>query len=155
LISLWRLEVLTASQFDGSGRIFERELLKLQRAVEDLIASHKASPSDQDSDSTKDFLTTFLEMHDTNDPLFVRNIMVTLMFGGRDNTQSSLSWSLYVLCRHPKWLTKMRAEAIALNKLGQPTFAKLSVSGAFVTIMAPHQSFSPSAGLCYAFGGFL
>ncbi len=35
-------------------------------------------------------------LHPTfDDPTLIRDILVTLLFGGRDNTQNALAWGLY------------------------------------------------------------
>ncbi len=65
-----------------------------------------------------DYLSILLNEPIYNDPIMIRDTLVTLLFAGRDNTQNSLAWSFYALQRHPKWVQKMREEAMALNQEG-------------------------------------
>jgi Cytochrome P450 len=48
------------------------------------------------------------------DPLLIRDTLITLLFASRDNTQNSFTWAIYELSKHPEWMDRMRAEAIAL-----------------------------------------
>ncbi|KAF7791067.1 hypothetical protein EIP86_002028 [Pleurotus ostreatoroseus] len=53
--------------------------------------------------------------------------MVTMLFAERDNTSSSLAWSLYELTRHREWLQRMREEAVALGTVGQvPDYSNIN-----------------------------
>ncbi len=73
-------------------------------------------------------MTSFLQNPASKDKIFLRNIMVTMLFAGRDNTSSSLAWSLYEMSRCPGWLQRMREEAIALGTEGQvPDYATINV----------------------------
>ncbi|KAG7447082.1 cytochrome P450 [Guyanagaster necrorhizus] len=115
-------------KLDGTWFRFRRTISVLWKTIDGLIEERSKSlalAGDVDSQET-DFFSTFLKSHSETDPIFTRNIMVTLLFGGRDNTQNSISWALYELSRQPEWLNRMREEAIALGQSGQhPTFATL------------------------------
>ncbi|THG96451.1 hypothetical protein EW026_g5382 [Hermanssonia centrifuga] len=125
----WALTERSDKQLDGTKRQFDSNISKLWTAVEALIAEHSddkrshVNPEEKQSD----FLTSLIQGHSEENPVFLRNIMVTLLFGGRDNTQNSLSWALYELSRHSEWLGRMRKEALELDQAGStPTFANLN-----------------------------
>ncbi|THG97540.1 hypothetical protein EW026_g4471 [Hermanssonia centrifuga] len=115
-------------RFDGTKSHFDKNISRLWAAIEALIAEHSDRKRSQDNLNEKtDFLTSLIQGHFEENPVFLRNIMVTLLFGGRDNTQNSISWAMYELSRHPQWLTRMRKEAKELDKAGSmPTFANVS-----------------------------
>ncbi|KAJ8088597.1 hypothetical protein PM082_013840 [Marasmius tenuissimus] len=119
-----------SEKFDGTSRKFDTTIRKLWIAVEQMISERKqALKADTYHATTEatDFLSNLLNNSENLDPLFVRNIMVTLLFGGRDNTQNSIAWSLYELMRHPEWVDKMRKEAEEVGASGRPpSFSTLS-----------------------------
>ncbi|THH07284.1 hypothetical protein EW146_g9366 [Bondarzewia mesenterica] len=118
---------LITEKFDGTARRFKRSIRRLWEITDHLISERTHSLNLKSNFEETDFLTSLLQDPTVDDPIFIRNIMVTLLFAGRDNTQSSLSWSLYELSKHPEWLAKMRQEATELDRTGQvPSFVTLS-----------------------------
>ena len=63
------------------------------------------------SDHYDDFLSMLLKDPTFDDPVLIRDILVTLLFAGRDNTQNALAWGLHALMREPKWIDRLREEA--------------------------------------------
>lgn len=128
-VILWKANLIMAFlQFDGTASRFKKNISELweiiQLFVKERIDTMEANANLDDTD----FLTTLLENTASRDPLFLRNIMVTLLFAGRDNTQASSAWALYELSRNPYWMNRMRNEALELDKSGQvPSFSTLSV----------------------------
>ncbi|KAK0187618.1 cytochrome P450 [Armillaria mellea] len=116
-------------KLDGTWFRFRRNQTALWKDINGLINQRSKSLAlvgDVESQET-DFFSALLKSYSETNPLFTRNMMVTLLFGGRDNTQNSISWALYELSRQPEWLHRMREEAIIMGRSGQrPTFASLS-----------------------------
>ena len=71
------------------------------------------------TDGHADFLTALLQDPTFDDPMLIRDILVTLLFAGRDNTQNVLAWGLYALMGAPEWVDRLRAEAEANKIQGQ------------------------------------
>lgn len=60
----------------------------------------------------KDFLSSLLHDSGLQDPIVIRDILVMLVFAGRDNTQNAISWATHELLKKPEWFDKMRSEAM-------------------------------------------
>ena len=58
-----------------------------------------------------DFLDALLQDPTFDDPVLVRDTLVTILFAGRDNTQNTLAWGIHALMGAPEWMNRMRAEA--------------------------------------------
>ncbi|KAJ7119284.1 cytochrome P450 [Mycena filopes] len=114
-------------KLDGTSAIFQENITQLWTAITTLISERTRLTEVSVNAESMDFFSSLLQSPASSNSILVRNVMVTLLFGGRDNTQSCFSWALYELCRHPKWLREMRQEAIQVGKTEQPpTFATLS-----------------------------
>ncbi len=78
--------------------------------------------------SNGDYLSVLLQNPTYKDTIMLRDILVTLLFAGHDNSQNALVWSLYALSHHPQWIDKMRKEAMEHNEKGHELhYADLSV----------------------------
>ena len=66
---------------------------------------------DPAEERSADFLSSLLREPAYSDPILIRDIIVVLLFAGRDNTQNSLAWALHALMKAPQWVTRMRIEA--------------------------------------------
>ncbi|KAF7796095.1 hypothetical protein EIP86_007266 [Pleurotus ostreatoroseus] len=105
----------------------ERRIQELWKIIDELVEWGTQPNDAKASNEETDFMTSFLQNPASQDKLFVRNIMLTMLFAGRDNTSSSLAWSLYETSRRPEWLRRMREEAIALGTAGQmPNYATIN-----------------------------
>ncbi|KAL6304066.1 cytochrome P450 [Sparassis latifolia] len=110
----WRL--IEKASFDGVGSKFTSARAELFKIVEEIVQQRKSAGRDQDENY--DFLSTLLRDGQVQDPALLRGTLITLLFAAKDNTQNSLSWSLYELSRSPVWLEKLRQEAFCN---GDPT----------------------------------
>jgi len=106
-------------ELDGKARIFRKNIAELQAIVENMIQDRREEMKLADQPLRSDFFSSLVQDPSIEDPIFIRNMMVTLLFGGRDNMQNSLVWACYELCRHPEWLEKMRREALEVGQSGQ------------------------------------
>ncbi|KAJ7667536.1 cytochrome P450 [Mycena polygramma] len=120
----WRV----TEKLDGTSALFSKTINQLWTGINALITERtKLAEVVSINAESMDFLSSLLQSPVSSNSVFVRNIMVTLLFGGRDTTQSCFSYGLYELCRQPVWLSQMRQEAIRVGKNGQlPTFSTLS-----------------------------
>lgn len=79
------------------------------RLVDTVMEEQKQKPTK----AQDNYLANLLNDPDIKNPLLIRDVLVTLLFAGRDNTQNALAWALYALMNHPTWITRMREEAVA------------------------------------------
>ena len=80
-----------------------------------MIQDRKEETKLPDQPLRSDFFSSLIQDPSIDDPIFIRDTMITLLFGGRDNMQNSLVWACYELCRHPEWIEKMRQEALEVG----------------------------------------
>ena len=94
------------------------------------IEARRNNISIEDSKSA-DYLSTLLITEDPRSPQTTRDIIVMLLFAGRDNTQNALAWALYALIRNPEWIDKLRIEADMFDRHGRTiTYEELAVKTA-------------------------
>ncbi|HRI65451.1 MAG TPA: cytochrome P450, partial [Polyangium sp.] len=102
----------------------------LDQYVADLIAERRRNP-----DATKDLLTRLLGAHDGADHMSdkqLRDEVLTLFVAGHETTAVSLSWSLYLLARHPQVYQQVQADVDALPN--EPTVADLPRLGSVLRV---------------------
>lgn len=78
------------------------------------------------SKSDKDF--TFLHHIAlvSKDPKVIRDQIMAVLLAGRDTTASTLSWTLYELCRYPETWAKLRAHVLdVVGPSRTPTYEDL------------------------------
>ncbi|KAI0363189.1 cytochrome P450 [Pilatotrama ljubarskyi] len=110
----WRwTELLT-----GERVRFNRARAHVRGLVDSLIKTRRAQLADRTDPVTNDWLSKLLEDKNFDDPIFLRDILVVLLFAGVDNTQNSFAWSLYSLTQAPYWVGRMRDEALKNRKAG-------------------------------------
>lgn len=57
----------------------------------------------------EDILSRFLQLSDT-DPKYLRDIILNFIIAGKDTTAATLSWFIYMLCKHPATQEKVAQE---------------------------------------------
>ncbi|KAK6260787.1 hypothetical protein SCA6_015261 [Theobroma cacao] len=57
----------------------------------------------------EDILSRFLQVSDT-DPTYLRDIILNFIIAGKDTTTATLSWFIYMLCKHPDVQEKVAQE---------------------------------------------
>ncbi|KAK6239959.1 hypothetical protein QUC31_005428 [Theobroma cacao] len=57
----------------------------------------------------EDILSRFLQVSDT-DPTYLRDIILNFIIAGKDTTAATLSWFIYMLCKHPDVQEKVAQE---------------------------------------------
>ncbi|KAL9613336.1 MAG: hypothetical protein Q9167_002097 [Letrouitia subvulpina] len=68
--------------------------------------------SDKNAGKDNDGRYAFVEdlYHELQDPILVRDQLVNVLLAGRDTTACLLSWTFFLLVRHPKTLRRLREE---------------------------------------------
>lgn len=57
----------------------------------------------------EDILSRFLQVNQT-DPTYLRDIILNFVIAGKDTTATTLSWFIYLLCKHPSVQEKISQE---------------------------------------------
>ena len=96
-------------QISGVNTKFNAARETVWRLVDTVIEEQKQKPGK----AQDNYLANLLNDPDIKNPLLIRDVLVTLLFAGRDNTQNALAWALFALMNHPTWITRMREEAVA------------------------------------------
>ncbi|KAI9180311.1 hypothetical protein LWI28_003479 [Acer negundo] len=76
----------------------------IHRKIEQML-----NPQDNSSIKKEDILSRFLQVTET-DPKYLRDIILNFIIAGKDTTATSLSWFIYVLCKHPEVQEKVAQE---------------------------------------------
>lgn len=105
---------------------FRRARARLQYVVDELTAARDARPS-ADGD---DVLSRLIEsVRAEADPrvgrVRMRDELVTLLLAGHETTASTLSWSFYLIDRHPEVRERLRAEAVEVLGGRPPAYEDL------------------------------
>ncbi|GMI66907.1 cytochrome P450, family 704, subfamily A, polypeptide 2 [Hibiscus trionum] len=94
----------------------EAALKKSKKVVDDFVyklihskIEQLRNSKDDSAMKKEDILTRFLQVTDTN-PTYLRDIILNFIIAGKDTTAVSLSWFIYMLCKHPDVQEKVAAE---------------------------------------------
>ncbi|KAH7863153.1 hypothetical protein Vadar_014039 [Vaccinium darrowii] len=95
----------------------EAELKKNIKVIDDFVYKlirRKAEqmdklPNDDSSAKKEDILSRFLQVNET-DPKYFRDIILNFIIAGKDTTAATLSWFIYMLCKHPHIQEKVAQE---------------------------------------------
>ena len=102
-------------QLTGERFRFLRARAYIRQLVGEVVRARKAQVSGPFAATTQgrtDFLSVLLREPAFDDPILMRDIMVTMLFAGRDNTQNVLAWALHSLMAAPQWIERLREEAV-------------------------------------------
>ena len=70
----------------------------------------------------EDILSRFLQVKDVEtDPKYLRDIILNFIIAGKDTTATSLSWFVYMLCKHPDIQEKVAQEVKEAMNLKEAT----------------------------------
>ncbi|KAL6981840.1 hypothetical protein U1Q18_023458 [Sarracenia purpurea var. burkii] len=94
----------------------EAELKKKIKIVDDFVYKLIRSKTEQmnnspnDSSTKKeDILSRFMQVSE-NDPKYLRDMIINVIIAGKDTTATTLSWFIYLLCKHPVVQEKIAEE---------------------------------------------
>lgn len=108
--------------FGQDAKDLEESIAVLDRYVADLIQKRREHP-----DEARDLLTRLLAARDGADQMTdkqLRDEILTLFVAGHETTAISLTWSLYLLAKHPDAYRQVQEEVDALER--EPTVKDLS-----------------------------
>lgn len=91
-------------------RRFERVKGRLDSTVQAMIEEHRLNPHVH-----QDLLSRLMETEMSDQQ--VRDEVMTLFLAGHETTAATMSWTLYLLARHPEWADRLAAE---LNGAADP-----------------------------------
>jgi cytochrome P450 len=109
------------------ARRIRRAQATLDGIVYDLIRARRAHPVD-----TGDLLSTLLVAEDAERPgehlsdLEIRNQVMTLFFAGQGTTANALSWTCWLLAKHPEIQSRLREELERVVGDRSPMFADVA-----------------------------
>ncbi|KAK9141459.1 hypothetical protein Syun_010859 [Stephania yunnanensis] len=66
----------------------------------------------------EDIMSRFLDLNET-DPRYLRDIVLNFLVAGRDTTATTLSWFIYMLCKHPHIQEKVAKEVREVTKASE------------------------------------
>jgi len=120
--------------FEIFGRFMqsEQELAECMREVNGVaykILDERMAESEEELASKDDILSQFLKLRDQHPELrdrkLLRDIVVGFITAGRDTTTAALTWTTYLLQRHPDVREKVQAEIRTLDFSSPPTYDSL------------------------------
>jgi enediyne biosynthesis protein E7 len=92
---------------------FRKARRELQRVVDHLVAERGAHPRDSGDDVVSRLVaSTSREADPRVGQQRTRDELVTLLLAGHETTASTLSWTFYLVDRHPEVLARLHAEAV-------------------------------------------
>lgn len=75
---------------------------------------------DESSTKREDILSRFLQVTES-DPTYLRDIILNFIIAGKDTTATTLSWFIYLLCKHPHVQDKVVKELREATKAKEVT----------------------------------
>ncbi|CAN1157758.1 Cytochrome P450 704C1 [Linum perenne] len=75
------------------------------------LMQRPASSDDSSSLKKDDILSRFLQVKEaSDDPTYLRDIILNFVIAGKDTTAATLSWFIYMMCKHPDIQDKVSEE---------------------------------------------
>ncbi|XP_028756401.1 cytochrome P450 704C1 [Neltuma alba] len=115
----------------GSEAVLRNNARVVDQFVYKVIRTKIQQVQKQQDDSpvvNGDMLSRFIELKET-DPKYLKDIILSFIIAGKDTTGSTLSWFVYLLCKHPHIQEKIAQEILEATKVrGDVTAEKLAAS---------------------------
>nr|DAD18630.1 TPA_asm: hypothetical protein HUJ06_020093 [Nelumbo nucifera] len=102
----------------GKEATLKKNIKVIDNFMYKLIRSKIEQKQNSDNDTSlkkDDILSRFLELNET-DPQYLRDIILNFLVAGRDTTATTLSWFLYMLCKHPRVQEKVAQEVMEATR---------------------------------------
>ncbi|KAM7512061.1 hypothetical protein LguiB_010936 [Lonicera macranthoides] len=99
------LNVGLEAELKKNIKVIDEFVYKLIRGKTEQM--HKSQ--DDSSLKKEDILSRFLQFNDTN-PKYLRDIILNFVIAGKDTTATTISWFIYLLCKHPTVQEKVALE---------------------------------------------
>ncbi|GLT66231.1 hypothetical protein SLA2020_386090 [Shorea laevis] len=124
----WRikkfLNIGSEAALKKSTKIVNDFVFKLIRSKMEQMENSK----DESSMKREDILSRFLQVTE-NDPTYLRDIILNFIIAGKDTTAATLSWLIYMLCKHPAVQEKIAKEVKEATKKKEITnYAEFATS---------------------------
>ncbi|XP_028806203.1 cytochrome P450 704C1-like [Neltuma alba] len=103
----------------GSEAILKNNIRVVDQFVYKVIRTKIQQVQKQQDDSpvvNGDMLSRFIELKET-DPKYLKDIILSFIIAGKDTTGSTLSWFVYLLCKHPHIQEKIAQEILEATKV--------------------------------------
>ncbi|XP_031258241.1 cytochrome P450 704C1-like [Pistacia vera] len=104
----------------GSEAVLRKSIKVIDEFVYKLIKSKieqlNSSHADLQPVKKEDIVSRFVELKET-DPKYLRDIILSFVTAGKDTTASSLSWFLYMICKHPHIQERIAKEVIQATQM--------------------------------------
>lgn len=84
---------------------FKKTLKSLDALIFDLIKKRK-----NETFQGKDFLSILLKSGDQPSDKQIRDEIITMLLAGHETTAATLTWSMFLLAKHPEYQDKLRSE---------------------------------------------
>lgn len=115
----------------GSETVLKKNIKVIDSFVYKLIQSKTEQIHNSQDDSAmkkEDILSRFLQLGEA-DPKYLRDIILNFIIAGKDTTATTLSWFIYMLCKHPAIQEKVVREVKeAINPKNITNFAEFANS---------------------------
>ncbi|KZT04146.1 cytochrome P450, partial [Laetiporus sulphureus 93-53] len=102
---------MITEKFNGIANEVDHARSTVRDYVAKVVHDRQSATTDVNFDIPADFLGQLARKPD-NDPMRMRDILVTLLFAGQDKIQNALGRSLHELLKTPCWVGRMREEAL-------------------------------------------
>lgn len=107
-----------------------RRFRAARRQLEDVVFSLVAERENDPTAGRNDMISRLLDAYrDEPDPALrlrrLRDELITILLAGHETTASTLSWTWYLIDRHPEVAERMRAEAAEVLGDGDPSYESL------------------------------
>ncbi|KAL6957456.1 hypothetical protein U1Q18_046330 [Sarracenia purpurea var. burkii] len=107
----------------GSEALLKKKIKIVDDFVYKQIRSKTEQMNKSPNDSSikrEDILSRFLQVSETN-PKYLRDIILNLVIAGKDTTATTLSWFIYMMCKHPAVQEKIANEIKEATKVKRVT----------------------------------
>ncbi|WP_155372857.1 cytochrome P450 [Catellatospora vulcania] len=93
---------------------FRRARRELGLVVDELVSRRRSRVADRDDVLSRLIVSTDQEADPEVGRVRLRDELVTLLLAGHETTASTLSWTLYLIDRHPQVRERLREEAVSV-----------------------------------------
>ncbi|KAM2691868.1 hypothetical protein EV2_006221 [Malus domestica] len=101
------LNIGSEAKLRNDIKLMDQFIYKLiNRKIE---TSHNSSEDELPALKKGDMISRLLEVRG-NDPKYLRDLILSLIVAGRDTTASTITWVIYMLCKHPHMQEKVAKE---------------------------------------------
>ncbi|MBX3246780.1 MAG: cytochrome P450 [Myxococcales bacterium] len=105
---------------------FKRDLARLDALVHRLVAEHRARPTSETPRDLLDALVVAADQKGAMSDRQLRDEVLTLITAGHETTANALTWTFYLLARHPEIARAVEAEAREVLADGPVTVESLA-----------------------------